>query len=198
MRVVGCKISNSCVANKSNNLCTSLQTKGCSDCLYLPSFPSLPVLSPSLFLSVHLLFLQRTHSLKLISHGALLIVWSQSRHAGTMATGGVYTASVCKFATFDDTRRMKGLNLCVCVCVCTCVHWIHLTCTCHGCQKQSYLCCHAVWAVLYPKMRNHNRYRTLTCQFIRIPSNGVSGLPMNGGFMRSVCLRSSISSTKPP
>lgn len=149
----------------------------------------------SLSLSVYLLFLQSTHSLKLISHEPLLIVWSQSRHAGTMATGGVYTASECKFATFDDTSRMKGLSVCMCALNSSDLYlWI----------KAMRVRNRFIYPVkLYEqyciqKMRNHNRFRTLTCQFIRIPSNLVSGLSVNGGFMRSVCLHSSVSSTKPP
>lgn len=93
----------------------TLQTKGYSDWLYVlrktedrQRGDPLSICPLSFF--VYLLFLQRTHSLKLIFHGPLLIVWSQSCHIGAMATGGVYPASECKFATFDDTSRMRGLR----------------------------------------------------------------------------------------
>lgn len=106
-------------------------------------------------------------------------------HAGAMATGGVYSASDCKFATFDDTSRMRCLS---CVCVC---------CTCRECQKQSYLSCQAAWAASSPEMRTVTESNTLTCQFVRISQRCVRSVN-EWGFMKRVGLHSSVSSARPP
>lgn len=97
-------------------------------------------------------------------------------------------------------KQNEGFE-CVSVCVCACALnssdlylWIKATCV----RKRFIYPVKLYEQYCIQKMRNHNRFCTLTCQFIRIPSNLVSGLSVNGGFMRSVCLHSSVSSTKPP
>lgn len=194
-------ITNSCVwqTGKSNNLFTPLQTKGYSDFLCLHSYPSLSLLSPSLFLSLSIFFSSRV--IILSSLFPMSLCWLCDRNHAMQVPWQQVECILPLSANLPHlmTQAEWGISVCVCVCM-----WalnssdLYLWIKAMGVRNRFIYPVKLYKQYCIQKMRNHNWFRTLTCQFIRIPSNLVSGLSANGGFMRRVCLHSSVSSTKPP